>query len=128
MTPIEREELNRSFKQLNSTFRRRRERAFPKISNLNELSQGLQADREFRQRFCNVDRRNSFRGKVSVDEHVAVIFLNPEVQTLAPTNSTLFCDGTFRTAILDSAQVLNLFVLIGGVVRISSFLISFPFS
>lgn len=111
-------QLMKDYDKLKSTMYNRRAKNYPAVGNLADLAETLRTNRPLLKRMCSVDGRISYRGKVQVENEFALIFINPEVQSLTAIDASLFCDGTFRTRILDSAQVLNLFVEVNGVVSL----------
>lgn len=96
----------------------RQTKGLPKFGGLEELSAELDRDPILRRKLTEVDDKISYMGSVRGNNgDVGVIFINPEVQQAATTGATLAIDGTFKTAILKSAQILNMFREVDGVLR-----------
>lgn len=116
MTKNERQ-YAKSYRQRRQTLYRRQAEQFPKIENLAKLAYELDGNFELRKLLTEVDEKLCYRGSVRTrNGHIGLIFINPVVQNSSTTRADLAIDGTFKTSILDSVQVLNMFRIVNDVV------------
>lgn len=96
----------------------------PVIKTLEELAAEIGNSRALKKKLTEVDGKFCYRGTVhSPNGDIGVIFINPTVQLFATTGATLFVDGTFRSSILDSIQILNMYRELDGVPRYYGFVL-----